>query len=186
MHADTTRSPRAGETNGKDYHFVTRPQFEDLIAKVSLSLCSFLLKKSSLTYQQNSFIEHAQFSGNYYGTSSQAVQDVGESGKRCILDIDSQGVKLVKTNHPSLNCVFVFLCPPSLDDLKSRLRGRGTESEESMQKRLEASQAEIAYAKEGVYDVVIVNDDVEAAYTKLKAVTTEDRLDVGDVLPASL
>lgn len=199
LSTDTTRAPRAGETDGKEYHFVTRDAFENLIDSVSWCSSFFLSStrsQSQLMYEtmtssflggvQKAFIEHAQFSGNYYGTSSQAVKDVSEKGVRCILDIDSQGVKLVKANHPSLNCIFVFLAPPSLADLQQRLQGRGTETEEAVSKRLEASKAEIAYAKEGVYDVVIVNDDMDKAYQKLKAVTVEERLDQGDAIPETL
>lgn len=197
---DTTRAPRAGEQHGRDYNFVTRDEFESLIADVC-ACCLDPLRVGHVhgltpdvpqpdlcsSHTQKAFIEHAQFSGNYYGTSSQAVKDVGATGKRCILDIDSQGVQLVKANHPSLNSIFVFLSPPSLDDLKSRLQGRGSETEESMAKRLAASQAEIAYAKTpGAYDMVIVNDDVERAYKMLKAVTVDEDCSQTDKIPDSL
>ncbi|KAL7006232.1 guanylate kinase [Cystobasidiomycetes sp. EMM_F5] len=162
----TTRQPRPGEENGKQYHFVTREEFLDLV-------------------KQNAFIEHAEFSKNLYGTSIQAVKDVATQGRQCILDIDSQGVKLIKANHPSLNPVFIFLSPPSLSALKDRLTGRGTESEASLTNRLAASTAEIEYARQsGSYDAVVVNDNLDKAYSRLKLCIVEDRLsEVGCTVP---
>ncbi|KAF8331071.1 P-loop containing nucleoside triphosphate hydrolase protein [Cantharellus anzutake] len=148
----TTRSPRAGETNGKEYHFTTREQFLSLV-------------------DQGAFIEHAQFSGNLYGTTVKAVQDVAERGRRCILDIDAQGVRTIKEKHPNLNPVFVFISPPSLDALRSRLVGRGTETNEALNARLSAALDEIFYARTGrvqVVDHVVVNDVVERAYSLLE------------------
>ncbi|KAG0225627.1 guanylate kinase [Actinomortierella wolfii] len=145
----TTRKPRAGEVNGREYNFVTREEF---LAGVD----------------RKEFIEHAEFSGNLYGTSVAAVRTVGEQGKICILDIDMQGVKLVK--ETDLNPWYLSLQPPSIEVLEQRLRSRGTESEEDIQKRLAASIAELEYAKEeGAYDEVIVNDDLETSYAKFKA-----------------
>lgn len=148
--SDTTRGPRPGEANAKDYHFVTVDEFKDVIAK-------------------DGFIEWAQFSGNYYGTSIAAVRDVSDLQKKtCILDIDMQGVKQVKKTD--LNARFVFLAPPSIADLRKRLEGRGTETADSLQKRLQAAESELEYAKEeGAHDQIIVNDDLDKAYTELKA-----------------
>ncbi|ORX87843.1 guanylate kinase [Basidiobolus meristosporus CBS 931.73] len=144
----TTRKPRAGEENGKSYHFVERSVMEKEIAA-------------------GKFIESAEFSGNLYGTSIQAVQDVVNSGKICILDIDMQGVKSVK--NTDLNARFAFIAPPSVDELERRLRGRGTETEESCQARLDAARAELDYAAQpGSHDEIIVNDDLAVAYEKLK------------------
>ncbi|KAI5479171.1 guanylate kinase [Pseudohyphozyma bogoriensis] len=158
----TTRQPRAGEENGVAYHFTTREAFLDLV-------------------KADGFIEHAEFSGNMYGTSVQAVQDVAKQGNKvCILDIDTQGVKLIKANHPSLNPLYVFISPPSLASLKSRLTGRGTESDASMAARLAAAVGEVEYAKTGAFDVVVVNDDLERAYGVLKNVIDGKE---GDVLP---
>lgn len=146
---DTTRTPRAGEVNGKDYHFTTVEGFKKVI-------------------DSNGFIEWAQFSGNYYGTSIAAVKEVAETqNKTCILDIDMQGVKSVKKTD--LNARFLFIAPPSLEDLKSRLVGRGTESDDSLQKRLAAAEGELAYAKEeNSHDKIIVNDNLDKAYSELK------------------
>lgn len=152
---DTTRGPRPGEVTGKDYHFVTVDDFKSLIEK-------------------DGFIEWAQFSGNYYGSSIAAVKDVSDIQKKtCILDIDMQGVKLVKKTD--LNARFLFLAPPSLEDLKSRLVGRGTETPDAVLKRLEAAEKEMAYSKEeGAHDRIIVNDNLDKAYAELKEFVTAE------------
>ena len=137
----TTRQPRPGEEDGKDYHFVTKEQMQELISA-------------------GEFIENATFSGNNYGTSKASVEDVLTRGKICILDIDVQGVKAVK--ETDLTPLFVFIKPPSLDTLEERLRSRGTETEESLSKRLGAAAAEMEYGEaEGNFDTIIVNDDLE-------------------------
>ncbi|GAA5867755.1 hypothetical protein JCM1840_006681 [Sporobolomyces johnsonii] len=159
----TTRAPRPGEQPGVAYHFTTREAFLDLA-------------------KADGFIEHAEFSGNLYGSSVAAVNDVTKSGKMCILDIDTQGVKLIKANHPYLNPLFVFISPPSLASLRTRLVGRGTESETSMSARLAAAIGELEYAKSGAFDVVVVNDDLERAYRVLKGVVCEGKT-AGDQLP---
>lgn len=135
--------------NGKDYNFVSIDEFKSLI-------------------DNKGFIEWAQFSGNYYGTSIAAVKHVLEKDNRtCILDIDMQGVKSVKKTD--LNARFLFLAPPSLEDLKARLTGRGTESEESLQKRLTQAEVELEYAKvPGAHDKIIVNKDLNKAYEDFK------------------
>ncbi|KAL7275646.1 guanylate kinase [Rhizina undulata] len=144
----TTRSPRPGETNGVEYYFVSREKFEELIA-------------------QGAFIEYAQFSGNYYGTSIQAVKEVAEKGRVCILDIEMEGVKQVK--RTDLNAKFIFLQPPSMEVLRKRLENRGTETEDSLKKRLEQAEKELEFAKQpGVHDKIIVNDDFDKAYEKLE------------------
>jgi guanylate kinase len=119
----------------------------------------------------NKFIEHAEYSGNCYGTSIDAVQSVTNAEKCCILDIDLQGVRSVK--NTDLNARFVFIKPPepALETLKQRLMGRGTETEASLNKRLETARIELDAAENevGLYDVVIVNDDVDRAYTELES-----------------
>lgn len=116
----------------------------------------------------NGFIEWAQFSGNFYGTSIAAVKDVREKqNKTCILDIDMQGVKSVKKTN--LNARFLFLSPPSLETLRERLQGRGTETQESLEKRLKQAELEMEYSKEeGAHDKIIINDDLERAYKEFK------------------
>ncbi|KAJ2778555.1 guanylate kinase [Coemansia linderi] len=145
--SNTTRQPRAGEANGIDYHFLTRDQFLSAI-------------------DRKEFIEHAEFSGNMYGTTVQAVKDVADSGRMCILDIDVQGVKSVK--NTDLGARFVFVAPPSEEELERRLRSRGTDDEPSILKRLAAAKSELDYGnQEGSCDVKIVNDDLERAYKSL-------------------
>ena len=148
----TTRSPRDGEKNGTDYHFVTKEEFQKEI-------------------EGKKFVEWAQFSGNYYGTSIKAVEDVASTGKTCILDIDMQGVKSVKASR--LNARYLFLSPPLIEELRSRLEGRGTETAESVEKRLAAATAEMEYAQTGAHDKIIVNDDLEKAYGEFKAFVLE-------------
>ncbi|PGH28950.1 guanylate kinase, partial [[Emmonsia] crescens] len=144
----TTRPPRTGEQDGREYYFTTRDSFQSLI-------------------DQGGFIEWAQFSGNYYGTSTKAVRDVAEKKRICILDIEMEGVKQVK--RTSLNARFLFLAPPSLEVLEQRLRNRGTETEDSLSRRLAQAKNELEYAKQpGAHDVVIVNDELETAYEALK------------------
>ncbi|KAJ3161340.1 hypothetical protein HDU86_007122 [Geranomyces michiganensis] len=152
----TTRAPRAGETDGKEYHFVTPAQFAALVDK-------------------RAFVEHASFAGNSYGTSLTAVSDVLKSGRNVILDIDVQGVRqlqeAIKKGHAQMqggSPLFLFVAPPSMKDLEQRLRGRGTENDETLKKRLEAANGEMEWGTgEGHVDRVIVNSDVEAAYREL-------------------
>ncbi|KAJ5334242.1 uncharacterized protein N7506_008025 [Penicillium brevicompactum] len=144
----TTRQPRAGEQDGREYYFTTKEAFLELVAA-------------------DGFIEHAQFSGNHYGTSVQAVKNIAEKERICILDIEMEGVKQVKKTD--LNARFMFLAPPSLEELEKRLRGRGTETEESLAKRLAQAKNELGFAKlPGSHEKIVVNDDVEKAYTELR------------------
>lgn len=147
---DTTREPRAGELDGKDYHFTTRSIFEGLREK------SF-------------FIENAEFSGNHYGTSFKAVEDVLNAGKFCILDIDLQGVHSVKKSIINDSCKYVFIKVPSFLELKKRLELRGTETEESLTKRLIIAEHDSKFVGEnnGFFDVVFVNDDLEKTFLSL-------------------
>lgn len=150
----TTRKPRPGEVDGKDYHYTD---------------------VETVTQQINNgeFLESAVFSGNTYGTSKRSVQDVLDSGRICIMDIDSQGVQNVK--NVKFDCVFVFIQPPSLEELERRLRGRGTETEDAIQKRLDTSKKEFEYAaKPGSYDYTVVNDDLEKAYTHLREIISKE------------
>ncbi|KAI0028338.1 guanylate kinase [Vararia minispora EC-137] len=146
----TTRAPRPSEVDGKDYNFTTRDAFLRLVA-------------------DGGFIEHAEFSGNLYGTSVQAVKSIAQQGRRCILDIEVQGVRQIKTTD--LNPVYLFVAPPSVSVLRQRLIGRGTDSVEAVQKRLQTALLEIGYAKEpGAHDYVLVNDDLERAYDKFRRI----------------
>ncbi|KAJ3200161.1 hypothetical protein HDU83_003670 [Entophlyctis luteolus] len=143
----TTRSPRPGEEDGKAYYFVTRDAFDALVAA-------------------NAFIEHTTFSSNSYGTSFDTVRRVQEAGRICVLDVEMKGVQAIK--NTSLNAKFVFIRPPSIADLEKRLRGRGTETEESLAKRIGSAAAEIAYAETGAHDKIVVNGESEdAAFAEL-------------------
>ncbi|PPJ50109.1 hypothetical protein CBER1_04835 [Cercospora berteroae] len=145
----TTREPRAGEEHGKDYWYVSKDDFKKKV-------------------EENGFIEHAQFGSNFYGTSIQAVKDVAEQGRTCILDIEMEGVKQVKTTD--LNARYLFLQPPSVEILEQRLRGRQTDKEEAIQQRLKQAEKEIEFSKTpGVHDKIIVNDDLEKAWLEFKA-----------------
>jgi len=158
----TTRAPRPGEIHGKQYFFVETQEFKDLIAA-------------------GAFIEHAEFSGNFYGTSLETVRQVQDQGRRCILDIEAQGVRQIKASN--LHPVYLFISPPSMSALRSRLQGRGTETSASVQKRLATALKEIEYAKEpSVHDLVIVNDDLDRAYELFKKVALGEEIK-GDPLP---
>ncbi|ETW78873.1 hypothetical protein HETIRDRAFT_64215 [Heterobasidion irregulare TC 32-1] len=158
----TTRAPRPGEKDGKEYHFVSRDTFLHLI-------------------DQSAFIEHAEFSGNFYGTSFQAVNSISQLGKRCILDIEVQGVRQIK--NTSLNPVYLFIAPPSMDALRSRLVSRGTETDAAVDKRMKTALNEISYAKEsGAHDMIIVNDNLDRAYSLFKKVALGEKI-VTDNLP---
>ncbi|XP_059359868.1 guanylate kinase 1b isoform X2 [Carassius carassius] len=171
----TTRNPRPGEEDGKeplapaldpllcsdvelnqqnDYHFVTREKMQDGI-------------------DNDEFIENAEFSGNMYGTSKTSIEDVQAQNLICILDVDIQGVKNIKKTD--LNPIYISIQPPSIEILEKRLRDRQTETEDSLQKRLEAARIDMELSKEpGVFDLVIINDDLEEAYEKLKSVLIEE------------
>ncbi|KAH6916222.1 guanylate kinase [Coprinopsis sp. MPI-PUGE-AT-0042] len=158
----TTRGPRPGEVDGQHYHFVPREHFQKLI-------------------EEKAFIEHAEFSGNFYGTSFETVRHVQQQGRRCILDIEAQGVRQIK--NTDLNPVYLFISPPSLASLRDRLRGRGTETDASVQKRLNMALKEVEFAKQpNVHDMVIINDDLDRAYELFKQVALGERIS-GDVLP---
>ncbi|KAE9400386.1 guanylate kinase [Gymnopus androsaceus JB14] len=158
----TTRAPRPGEEDGKQYFFVTREKFLEL-------------------RKEGAFIETAEFSGNFYGTSFQTVREVQDKGRRCILDIEAQGVRQIKATN--LNPIYCFISPPNLAALRDRLQARGTETEASVTKRLATALKEVEYAKEpGVHNLVIVNDDLNRAYQLFKQVALGEEVS-GDKLP---
>ena len=145
----TTRQPRPGEVNGTHYHFVTVDQIQTDIA-------------------EGKFLEYAEVHGNYYGTSLEAVQSVQSQGKLCILDIDVQGVQTIKSQNKLPDALFVFVAPPSVDNLEQRLRGRGTETEETLSRRLGNAQREMEYGYgEGNFDYVLVNGELDVAVDEL-------------------
>jgi len=149
----TTRGPRPGEQNGVHYHFTNKEKF--LQAK-----------------DNQEFVETAEFSANNYGTSFKSLLEVLNAGKWCILDIEIVGVQQLKKS-PLLvgdrKPVYVFVRPPSVEDLKRRLEGRKTETVESLARRLNKATEEMEFgAVPGNFDVVIINDDVDQAYSRLR------------------
>ncbi|XP_058796707.1 guanylate kinase isoform X3 [Phymastichus coffea] len=144
----TTRKPRPGEENGKHYYFTTKEEMQKQI-------------------ELGEFIETATFSDNMYGTSKQAIEDVQRAGKICVLDIETEGVKQIKKS--SLNPVFIFIKPPSIEELERRLVGRKTESKDAVARRLSSARAEIDFGEiPGNFDLVLENDNIEKTYQKLK------------------
>ncbi len=144
----TTRGPREGEVDGRDYFFISRQEFERRV-------------------KNNEFLEHAEFAGNCYGTPRAYVEKLLDSGMNVVLEIDVQGALQVMKSMPE--CVSVFILPPSFEELEHRLRGRGTETEEKVRERLETAKRELPYAPQ--YDYQIVNGgDIEAAYQSLREV----------------
>lgn len=146
----TTRKPRKGEQNGKEYHFISREEMERMIS-------------------DNEFIEHTQFSDNYYGTSKRAVRDALKTGKIFILEVDIEGVKALSSIE-EFKPVFVFIKPPSKQLLVERLSSRGTESAEALKRRLDRADEELKFAESGAvqFDLVLVNDDLDETYEKLR------------------
>ena len=150
----TTRAPRGEEEDGVDYHFKTVERFEELIA-------------------EDAFIEHARVHGNYYGTRREPIESALKEGCSVILDIDVQGAAKVREYVRALpdsdpmkaGYVDIFILPPSMEELRSRLVGRGTDSPEAVEKRLENAEGEIARA--GEYMFRVTNDDLGMAYRRL-------------------
>lgn len=143
----TTRKPRPVEINGVDYLFVSEEEF----------------KKAVLN---DEFLEWAEYSGNYYGTNKKIVLDKLNNGINVILEIETNGAKKIMDKFP--NCITIFFLPPTPDDLEKRLRGRQTEDEASIQKRLSAYKKELTILDRYKYN--IVNDEVDFAYNKLQSV----------------
>ncbi|VDM03946.1 unnamed protein product [Schistocephalus solidus] len=155
----TSRKPREGEVDGKDYQFVS---IEEMKRGIS----------------EGKFLEYATFAGNIYGTPREAVTSVLESGRICILDVDANGVRSIYSAQPPLNARFVFIGPPSLAELEKRLRHRGTETEEKLQARLKraAVDMDFAYSQEGrnIFNLYIINDNLDLAYEQLYNYLRED------------
>nr|CAD1837658.1 unnamed protein product [Ananas comosus var. bracteatus] len=150
----TTRGPREKEVDGVHYHFAERSVMEKEIS-------------------EGKFLESALVHGNLYGTSVEAVEAVTDAGKRCILDIDVQGARSVRAS--ALEAIFIFICPPAFEELEKRLRARGTETEEQIQKRLRNAKTELEQAKfPGLFDHLLVNDDLEICYENFKKILALD------------
>lgn len=141
----TTRKPREGEVDGREYFFMTREEFERGI-------------------EEGKFLEWAEYAGNLYGTPKESVEDRLAKGENVILEIEVKGSLQVRDSKP--DSVLVFIAPPSMEELESRLRGRGSESERDVELRLEAAKLELASEKE--YNRIFVNDDLATVVRELE------------------
>ncbi|OJW84222.1 guanylate kinase [Thiobacillus sp. 65-1402] len=150
----TTRAPRPGETDGRDYHFVSRERFEAMLA-------------------EGEFLEHAEVYGNFYGTSKGVIARDLDAGRDILLEIDWQGAAQVKAHFPQSASIFIL--PPSFNALRTRLNGRGQDSAEVIERRLAAAAHDVAHA--GAFDYIIVNDDFDHALQDLVAITRSIRLE---------
>jgi guanylate kinase len=148
----TTRSPRGLEVEGVSYYFTTTEDFEKRIAN-------------------NDFLEYAKVYGNYYGTPKWKVLELVDQGKNVILEIDIQGALKVKEEYPE--GIFIFILPPSLQELKKRITARGADSKEDIIKRMECTYEELSYAFK--YDYVVVNDYVEHAVEKIQSIIVAEK-----------
>jgi guanylate kinase len=150
----TTRAPRPGETEGRDYHFVSRERFEIMLA-------------------DSEFLEHAEVYGNFYGTSKGSIGRDLNAGHDILLEIDWQGADQVRRHFPQSASVFIL--PPSFNALRTRLAGRGQDSDEIIERRLAAAAHDVAHAD--AFDYIIVNDDFDHALQDLVAITHSIRLE---------
>ena len=146
----TTRNPREGEVNGKHYYFISSEKFDELAEK-------------------GDFLEWARYTKASYGTPYAPVAENMEAGKQVILEIDVQGADQVRKRIPQAH--FVFIEPPSFEELEQRLRGRGTEDDATIHQRLEAAKVELSRKEE--YDIQLVNDDLDEAVDRLIAYINE-------------
>lgn len=149
----TTRSPRPGEKHGEQYFFISREEFESLI-------------------QEGKMLEHAEYIGNYYGTPREPVEAWTNEGRDVVLEIEVQGGAQIKKLMPE--CVSIFILPPSLSVLEKRLRGRGTEDDATVRKRLMTARKEIPCAKD--YDYVVFNDRLEDAVEEIQTILRAEKL----------
>ncbi len=148
----TTRAPRQGEIDGVDYHFISKDRFKTML-------------------EQNQMLESAEYCGNCYGTPSEPIQNWKSEGYDVILEIEVQGGSQIKKKCP--DCVSVFILPPSLQILEQRLRSRGTEADEAIQKRLDAARREISEAVH--YDYLVINDAIENAVDEINQIICAEK-----------
>jgi guanylate kinase len=149
----TTRKPRPGEIDGRDYYFVTEDRFRDMT-------------------NAGDFAEWAEVHSNFYGTSRRVLDGMRDEGIDVILDIDTQGAKQIKTKYGG-HTVFIFVMPPSLEILEERLRNRKSDHENEIKKRMQRARDEIR--DYSMYDYVIVNRDFERALVELRSIITAER-----------
>ena len=150
----TTRAPRPGEQDGREYHFVSVPQFVE-------------------RRDRGEFLEWAEVHGNFYGTSQRWIEEQLQAGRDVLVEIDWQGAQQVR--EVFTEAIGVFILPPSMDILKQRLAGRGTDSAEVIARRIAAAQAEMRHVDE--FDYVIINDDLQKALAELVSVVGASRLE---------
>lgn len=148
----TTRQPRPGEENGREYYFISREEFQELV-------------------DSGRMLEHAEYVGNCYGTPRAPVEDWLSQGWDVVLEIDVQGGAQIKRLVP--DCVSVFITPPSMSVLEKRLRDRGTEDDATVRKRLETARRELDHAEH--YDYVVVNDRLEDAVRDVQAILRSEK-----------
>ena len=148
----TTRKPREGEIEGKSYYFMQEEQFKDKIAS-------------------GGFIEWACFCGNYYGTPKDKVEQLLDEGKDVILEIEVQGAMKVRSEYPE--AVFVFVLPPSMHELRNRIVGRGTETEEVINERLKTAAWEFSHIAK--YNYILLNDNIESAVERFSAIICAEK-----------
>ena len=151
--SSTTRAPRMGEKDGREYHFVDVQSFLEMVS-------------------QGEFLEWAEVHGNYYGTSKRWIKTEMAAGRDVLLEIDWQGAQQVRKVFPA--AIGVFILPPSLEELKSRLAGRGTDSAETIARRIAAARDEMRHVDE--FDYVIINDDLQQALGNLRSIVSASRL----------
>ncbi len=155
----TTRRPRPGEVPGRDYHFVSHRAFREMV-------------------ERGAFVEFAEYGGNLYGTSEAELERILASGRDALLEIEVQGAAQIRQRRPDAR--LIFLLPPSLEVLEARLRGRGTDDEDAIQKRLALARRELAAAPN--FDYAVVNDDLDRTVEALlEIVEAERRGDPGPV-----
>lgn len=147
----TTRKPRTGEQDGISYYFVSKDEFSE-------------------TVRNDGLLEYAEVYGNYYGTPKGKVVEKLKDGRDVILEIDIQGALKVKENYPE--GVFIFILPPSMEELRKRITGRGTETEECINMRLSQTLKEISYIDK--YDYCVINDEVESATERVKSIISAE------------
>jgi len=151
----TTRKPRPGEQDGREYFFFTKEDFENKI-------------------KEDGFLEWAKVYDNYYGTPKKFVEDMLVEGKDCILEIDPQGAQKVRATKP--DSVLVFIAPPSMQELKNRITNRATEKLSEINKRLSCAKEEMLCMQN--YDYVVINDQVEKAVEKIKAILIAEKCSI--------
>ena len=155
--SSTTRPPRTYEKEGKEYHFMGRPEFENAIA-------------------QGKFLEYAEFAGNLYGTGKENIETSKSLRQHLLLDIELHGVRSLRASYPD-QTVVIFVCPPSLDALRSRFEFRGSDSPSRIEERMKLAKSEIAEAmQDGFSDYVIINEDFDLSVKQAESIVISEQI----------